>query len=248
MRVYALMDPGDRRVRYVGITRAALETRLRHHVENPVNSDMREWMDYLKRNGKEPAIELLTWAPDDDWERFERSWILFFARRGLLLNRDPGGVCRDDTGALTEEGAKLLKQFNEQRVPLHLWRDRIIAAFKVINAKKRTAIFRTKRPSMAVDPMLWWGIEKERRCPVCKRSAKPRLCLLCTGAKAPPQKMWQARKAQAKFDGVSKKHKAKHRRQWREESPKMPPATPWKPLPPESIDPIVRKRARVSTP
>jgi hypothetical protein len=94
--IYALVDPTNEIVRYVGMTRQALERRLEQHLAKSVNADVDAWVAALRSAGVTPEIRLLTFAPAGDWWRFERSWIMWLAERGHILNRDPGGDVRVD--------------------------------------------------------------------------------------------------------------------------------------------------------
>lgn len=96
--IYALLDPRDLRVRYVGMTRSSLDERLAGHRKQPTNKAMRRWFRDLTEAGKEPVARLLS-APRDRWEDAERGWIAWFRQRGELLNVDPGGNCRKAGGA-----------------------------------------------------------------------------------------------------------------------------------------------------
>lgn len=96
--VYALVDPVDDRVRYVGQTRCALAERLRRHMETPTNHLMRQWIDDLKQSNRAPRIVMLELVSDREWEDAERGWIFWFRQRGTLLNIDPGGEFRTPRG------------------------------------------------------------------------------------------------------------------------------------------------------
>lgn len=104
--IYALVDPGDDCVRYVGMTSESLEIRLDGHIKQPTNRKMREWIAGLKAAGTTPLIRLLI-AVDHGWQRAERAWIAWFLKRGELLNVDPGGLCRDKSGRLIPAMAKV---------------------------------------------------------------------------------------------------------------------------------------------
>lgn len=98
--IYALHDPIDFGVRYVGKTRQALQGRLRGHLDTPTNDMMAEWIDQLQRMGHVPCIKALEYVMDAEWESAERGWIEWFRRRGDLLNVDPGGVHRRRDGSV----------------------------------------------------------------------------------------------------------------------------------------------------
>jgi len=102
--IYALIDPRDDSVRYVGKTVKSLARRLEEHIANPVNLDMCMWVTELVSSGRRPLIRLLTMCEVSNWERHEVDWIRWFRTRGKLLNVDPGGVMRDEKGRLTLRG------------------------------------------------------------------------------------------------------------------------------------------------
>ncbi len=109
--IYAIYDPRDNGVRYVGQTKKSLAARLAAHLEDPTNIAMAYWFSTLRAAGTKPAIELLEICPDRRWQLAERFWIRWFRIRGELLNVDPGGVCRDQDG-------KLLKGIRQDRLRL----------------------------------------------------------------------------------------------------------------------------------
>jgi hypothetical protein len=96
-QIYALVDPRDERVRYVGVTIRPLFDRLADHIEKPTNREMRRWFADLDAQGSAPSVRLLI-GVSDAWEDAERGWIAWFRARGELLNIDPGGICRDHKG------------------------------------------------------------------------------------------------------------------------------------------------------
>lgn len=90
VHVYALVDPRDSGVRYVGITRKAIEDRLDEHIENPTNRRTRAWFAELSAVGSEPEAVCLQ-SVSRGWEVAEMEWIAWFRARGDLLNVDDGG-------------------------------------------------------------------------------------------------------------------------------------------------------------
>lgn len=91
--IYALSDPGDGLVRYVGWTRGSLESRLRSHLKNPTNAKMSGWLLAVISAGQFPVISALCFAPKGGsrWQFEERRWIAWFRERGELLNVQRGG-------------------------------------------------------------------------------------------------------------------------------------------------------------
>jgi hypothetical protein len=96
--IYALVDPFDSGVRYVGQTSSHLETRLDRHLACPTNPMMRQWFSELATDGFRPRIVELEQVREFEWEDAERGWICWFRQRGELINVDPGGEYRTPDG------------------------------------------------------------------------------------------------------------------------------------------------------
>lgn len=92
VRIYALVDPDDRTVRYVGMTRRHIYTRAAEHMRaDQSRPEMREWVRGLRRDGKRPIVRTLGVASPDKWHWAERQWIGYFRNRGALYNIHAGG-------------------------------------------------------------------------------------------------------------------------------------------------------------
>lgn len=90
--VYALLDPRDNTVRYVGKTTCP-ELRLREHIESAGNQSRRcRWIADLVAHGMEPTMVILDRVSAARWEHVERRWIAFYSRRGSLYNVEIGGA------------------------------------------------------------------------------------------------------------------------------------------------------------
>jgi hypothetical protein len=94
--IYALLDPRDESVRYVGATRKRLSQRLRHHEQSrhaAHNTAPRyEWLRDLAAAGLRPRIQELEVVPELRKAEAEQRWIEHY--RGLgsdLLNVKRGG-------------------------------------------------------------------------------------------------------------------------------------------------------------
>lgn len=84
--IYALIDPRDSLVRYIGQTRN-LDQRLAHHVHSPLPS-LFGWIARLLDVGMKPRIKVLCAVNTADALRVEREWIQIGIKRGWpLLNR-----------------------------------------------------------------------------------------------------------------------------------------------------------------
>ncbi|QCX81066.1 hypothetical protein C9F11_37415 [Streptomyces sp. YIM 121038] len=61
--IYALIDPRDNKIRYIGKTEKPVLTRLGSHLATPTNPAMRVWINALSLQGMTPRIEPLTTVP-----------------------------------------------------------------------------------------------------------------------------------------------------------------------------------------
>lgn len=95
-RIYALVDPRDGLVRYVGKTIQALPWRLQQHrqLARTEHSAKADWLLDLESQGLRPDIRLLEELPDKaNWRDAERRWGRLFAET-LINDRSPGsGGC-----------------------------------------------------------------------------------------------------------------------------------------------------------
>ncbi len=89
--IYALIDPRDDTVRYVGVTQDVY-FRLHRHIKDTSKPDKRAWINDLEQQGLSPELEILETIEvesDIDVVALEREkyWILEFLKSGApLLN------------------------------------------------------------------------------------------------------------------------------------------------------------------
>jgi hypothetical protein len=88
--IYALVDPRDNTVRYVGKTSSPRD-RLAQHIEWESKGRKGKWVAELKAAGAVPRMEILERVPVGEWEEAERKWIAFYSARGSVLNVEIGG-------------------------------------------------------------------------------------------------------------------------------------------------------------
>lgn len=85
--IYALVDPGDGRIKYVGRTRGKLASRLKQHLRvRHGATDKDAWIALLNANGKVPIMHALEMVPIAEEAAAERRWI---ARNRELTNAFP---------------------------------------------------------------------------------------------------------------------------------------------------------------
>lgn len=92
--IYALVDPRDDVVRYVGFSKFP-RRRLRFHLKRR-NSSRRlsAWVMELQRLGKQPRMIILERVAEHEWEAIEKRWIAHYRSEpygSLLLNVLDGG-------------------------------------------------------------------------------------------------------------------------------------------------------------
>jgi hypothetical protein len=91
--VYALLDPRDYSLRYVGVTTNALDRRLyfhcRHAEKNISDEWKARWIRELQELSMVPFIQLLERTSNP---RRERDWILHLKQQGHQLMNTQDGV------------------------------------------------------------------------------------------------------------------------------------------------------------
>lgn len=95
--IYALLDPRDQAVRYIGKTNQPLKRRLRDHIWDCVSQTTYRayWVKHLLSLGMKPIITLLEEVPKEYWREAETFWIEYFRRIGARLTN---ATCGGDGG------------------------------------------------------------------------------------------------------------------------------------------------------
>lgn len=90
--IYALRDPRDRTIRYVGAT-AHIKGRWKmHFYQGPMEAKQvakAAWVLFLRTIGERPIMEILEEVEADAWKDRERFWIKFLQP---IYNIQPGGT------------------------------------------------------------------------------------------------------------------------------------------------------------
>jgi hypothetical protein len=90
--IYVLVDPRDREIRYVGLTRKELGHRLAGHLKDrKVKGHRRNWLDKLARMGLCSSIQLVQTVPVAVASEAEKYWISYFKAVGCSLVNDTDG-------------------------------------------------------------------------------------------------------------------------------------------------------------
>lgn len=90
VKIYGLLDPDTREVRYIGKTSRDLKHRYREHINDDLkyNSHKVNWIKKLKSLNKLPLIELIEECTELNWSEREKYWITQFNN---LTNSTEGG-------------------------------------------------------------------------------------------------------------------------------------------------------------
>lgn len=89
--IYALHDPRDWAIRYVGKANNPYR-RLRDHSNRACTRSMRRFIAELKSLGLSLRVSVLQECPQEDWQRWERFWIRTVRAAGAqLFNLTEGG-------------------------------------------------------------------------------------------------------------------------------------------------------------
>lgn len=87
--VYALIDPRDNKIRYIGKTEKPILARLASHLATPTNPVMRVWINALSLQGLTPRIEPIVTVPVALLEVEEKQQIERHAAEGHRLWNAP---------------------------------------------------------------------------------------------------------------------------------------------------------------
>lgn len=93
--IYALLDPRDNKIRYIGKTIQVLSTRLSNHISTAKRGKCVDhkinWIRHLVSLDLVPSIILLNTCSGDEWEEYERAWIAIGKTLGWALTNTTAG-------------------------------------------------------------------------------------------------------------------------------------------------------------
>jgi hypothetical protein len=144
--IYALQDPRDNRVRYVGKTSGKIDERVRSHLKEATYSKSHthrlHWLKSLLAANLSPAVIILEEGAGTSWQDAEKKWIKEYRNRGAsLVNGTEGG---DGLSTATKElRERIASKLRGRKLPPRsaIWRERLSAAQK---GKKKSAEARAK--------------------------------------------------------------------------------------------------------
>ena len=92
--IYALIDPRNDSIRYVGMTTITIEIRLDRHIRcrNRNNNHKNKWIRKLISMGMTPSVVLIEIVGHSMWQKREMYWIDYCRKMGCnLVNATAGG-------------------------------------------------------------------------------------------------------------------------------------------------------------
>ncbi len=87
--VYALVDPFDNLIKYVGCSKQPKKRLYEHWTQFHDWGGKAEWMRGLKKKGIKPRLFVLASYPDDEAKWQEREWFYFLLSQGMPMLNDP---------------------------------------------------------------------------------------------------------------------------------------------------------------
>lgn len=89
--IYVLIDPRDRRIRYVGWTYNVTD-RYKRHLRDKNKTHKAHWIQLLRTNKLKPLINVIESGEGDNWAERETYWIEYYKSQGAnLTNMSNGG-------------------------------------------------------------------------------------------------------------------------------------------------------------
>ena len=92
MKIYGLVCPISKQIRYIGMTRHSLDKRLNEHIrEGKSKTHKQKWIKSLLKKELHPTIVLVSTADESNWIELERFYIKLFKENGFKLTNIADG-------------------------------------------------------------------------------------------------------------------------------------------------------------
>lgn len=96
--IYALKDPENGEIRYVGKSDNPKKRLCCHLTRSNEKCHRASWIKSLASRELKPALEIIDEVPKSEWPQWEVAYIEFFLEQGCeLVNGTPGGDCGPST-------------------------------------------------------------------------------------------------------------------------------------------------------
>lgn len=146
-KIYSLIDPITKEIRYIGVTSGYMSSRFSQHKYNSLKKNSQTYVAKWFRkvfyeHGKLPIMKLIEECKKDQWEEREKYWIKFY--KNLTNIREGGkGVVVDRTKTSIERSAeahkKQIVQLDENWNFIKEW-ESVKEASKSVRAKTSSSI------------------------------------------------------------------------------------------------------------
>jgi hypothetical protein len=147
--IYALHDPRDWSIRYVG---KASNPEYRHGRRRSHNRLLQRFLSELRDLGMKPRVTILQTCSADQWQVWERFWIATVKAAGeQLLNLHPGGEGPIEARAWNK-GKKLSPEYRKKLSDAHkgtLSKERAVAMAKLSSGHTKPHSAETKEKMRA---------------------------------------------------------------------------------------------------
>ena len=112
--IYALLDPRNNEVRYIGKTVQSLKERLRSHLKaiKRETNHRTNWLNNLVKCGVTPSIIELEVVSSEEWEVAEIFWISYLKFLGASLVNSATGGAGNSGFVMSEEQKQKLREIN----------------------------------------------------------------------------------------------------------------------------------------
>jgi hypothetical protein len=150
--IYALIDPRDGEIRYIGKAKN-LKKRLEKHISPPnlkVDNHKTNWIKLLKKLKLKPIIREIELVPLNVWEEKEKYWIKYYREQGCdLTNGTEGG--EGAVGAKRSETTLEMMKISQQNrrnkeaeikdITVNIYKKEIETIIQIKDYKKRYFLF-----------------------------------------------------------------------------------------------------------
>lgn len=120
--IYALIDPRDNDIRYVGMSKDPIYRLKQHFWKSQINKSTykNHWLKNLLSNNLYPILEIIEECPEMIWQGRERFWIKYYSYLGCrLTNSTSGGEGLPNLSA--ESRAKISQKLTGKKLtPEHI--------------------------------------------------------------------------------------------------------------------------------
>lgn len=145
IKIYGLVCPMSKQIRYIGKTKWSLERRLKEHLyEKKKKTHKQNWINLLKSKKLSPTIVLIEKVDESDWIDKEIFYIKLFKDKGFdLTNISKGG---EGGGSKGYKHSKEWKKNASERMKIRMKTNPFDSEYySKLNGRKRKKVLRTDK-------------------------------------------------------------------------------------------------------